>query len=358
MIIKKMSIPVNYLNSFPFLEKAKEYIEQQSLDPVDSLLSDPLLMEKLREIFIEAMQKRQESRIIGNSQENSLLIWGLLRMILMLLESPAFSSLVSRLIQKTFFRRLLEQDFSTLIFVSKLMGIPVDSCEPEHSINATFTLHFIKYLELSHKMKDKAYKLVNQHVNNGMVWITKRMLARLLSEVIRQDFIKIRNKKVNPDLKEALFDSGAFLVWFNQIRNMVENHESQQVPSVSLEKVHETCFPPCIINIIDRMQKGMNLFHVERLFFVNFCLNINMKVEIIMKYFKSQPDFKPEYTEKQILHAKKRGYAPHNCDYLESLHVCCKANNEFCSNPPYNFVNPKIFYLYQLREKEKTKNER
>jgi len=91
-------------------------------------------------------------------------------------------------------------------------------------------------------------------------------------------------------------------------------------------------FPPCVKEILSKIQEGQNIIHIERLFLVFFLHALNYPNDKIVDLFANLPDFDRKMTEYQVEFAKKKGYVPHSCATLKSFNLCKakKYDDELC----------------------------
>ena len=137
------------------------------------------------------------------------------------------------------------------------------------------------------------------------------------------------------------------------------------------EKVEES-FPPCVVDILMKVDEGQNITHIERLFLVFFLHSLEIPIEEIVNLFAKLPDFDRKKTEYQVEFAKKKGYSPHSCSTLKSYSLCMamKYKDKLCLEGYYsrkldsqkNIQHP-LFYVqfkqyrkYKPTEEVKTKN--
>ena len=95
--------------------------------------------------------------------------------------------------------------------------------------------------------------------------------------------------------------------------------------------------PPCIQNILKRLQEGENLRHEERFHLVAYLHRKGVPEEEIIELFSTVPDFDYRRTKYQVEHiCGKRGkmteYMPYSCRNLKDLGLCPSPNCPFDSS--------------------------
>ncbi len=184
------------------------------------------------------------------------------------------------------------------------------------------------------------WKLVNQYVKGGYIYLGKKEVSRLL-----QEFIKYRLLSSVSDLSNVKFEG--------KIGDIVDRlREEIPAQKVGVDKLYEPALkvvagrvveeahPPCIKNIIEGIRRNENLTHHQRFALAVYLINIGVDVEQIVDLFRYAPDFNERMTKYQVEHlaglrGSKRKYSMYNCDKMKSLGMCVAE----C-----NVKNPLIYY--------------
>ena len=197
----------------------------------------------------------------------------------------------------------------------------------EGAFGKDFCVGFSFYLKNSAHMHGSEWKLVNQIMDKGKVYLNNDKVVRLLQEEIRNrvdkrlDVSEIRN--LPPEITiiaEGLIKSAQEIM----------GQEIENIP----KEVVKTAFPPCIDAIYQAASKTHHLSQMERFTLTSFLLNIGMSTEKVSEIYKSFSDYNERLTRYQIEHiAGERGsgtrYIPPQCSILQT-HGVCKNRDDLC----------------------------
>lgn len=197
----------------------------------------------------------------------------------------------------------------------------------EGAFGKDFCVGFSFYLKNSAHMHGSEWKLVNQIMDKGKVYLNNDKVVRLLQEEIRNrvdkrlDVSEIRN--LPPEITiiaEGLIKSAQEIM----------GQEIENIP----KEVVKTAFPPCIDAIYQAASKTHHLSQMERFTLTSFLLNIGMSTEKVSEIYKSFSDYNERLTSHQIEHiAGERGsgtrYIPPQCSILQT-HGVCKNRDDLC----------------------------
>jgi DNA primase large subunit len=187
-------------------------------------------------------------------------------------------------------------------------------------------------------------------------------VRKRIKEIRNEDPTNIKN------LKTKLFEVPSFKNFFEKIKKEWEN--AKENIDYSFEFTYNSdvemteIFPPCIKEIVQKLQNGVNLSHTERLYLVFFLHALEYPLEKIIDLFSVLPDFDRDKTEYQVKFAKRKEYSPHSCSKLKSLNLCKaeKYKDELCLEGYYSKKKDKerkiqhpLFYIqikqYRLNRK-------
>ncbi len=218
-------------------------------------------------------------------------------------------------------------------------GIEAYYNRDEHDVR----VHVSSYLKAPSKLKDENWRLVNRKLYNGYVEISTNSFIRLVEEYLKERLEQKLN--VTDEIKELLEP------YLKDIIPVVEE-EKKRAGKVKFKKTDWECFPPCMSQILQDLQSGVNISHTARFAITSFLLNINLDVEQIISLFSRAPDFNEEMTRYQVEHiagAKGTEYACPACDTMKTYHNCYAHCNTY---------HPLSYYEYCMRRKEKSKQEK
>lgn len=231
----------------------------------------------------------------------------------------------------------------------------------EFGIDAAFhedevQLYFTDFLKYASSLKAIEWKLINQRMEHGQVFIEKNNFARLLQEAIKQHIQNSLPLKVPEEICTSCTPQ------LTEIREVLQekkgDYEGGEFGEVSIDQ-----FPPCIKYAISNVRGGFNLAHSMRFAMTSFMLAAGMSVEEIIDLFNVSPDFDEEKTRYQIEHiagSSGEKYTPPSCSTMQT-YGNCHGTDELCKriNHPLNYYRRKIWFMRKRNSdsgKEKAKD--
>jgi len=229
-----------------------------------------------------------------------------------------------------------------LLAVAKALGVDLEKDEKAGVVllvkrtarglvkrKLSYSVGFATYLKLAKRLSgDPAWKLTNQPLAGGRVYLDRRKAVRLLEEKVAQRVEELASKVAErADLSEAP-------AWLAElVRELAERsrasaarrpEEASEEPSGPLVR---QAFPPCILAILSRAEAGENLSHHERFALATFLLRLGAGEDEVLSVFAKLPDFKERVARYQVEHlAGKRGggkkYLPYGCAKMKTLGLC------------------------------------
>ncbi len=195
--------------------------------------------------------------------------------------------------------------------------------------NFEFAINFKDFLRNTERFQEKEWKLVNHPLLDGMVYLTKREVARLLQEEIRTHIERKLDVDVRPMLPESIIEQVEILK--EKYADMaVEKSEFSSLPkTVTIES-----FPPCVQRLYNTAKAGGHLSHIGRFTLTSFLLRAGMETEKVMELFRSSSDFNERLTRYQIEHiaggkGSRTEYLPPRCETLRT-HGVCPGSDDYC----------------------------
>jgi len=272
--------------------------------------------------------------------ELNIHVYLIIKILLYLLDDKSISNRIANLYSKVTYSELVKEDDAYLYDICKDLNldllyyqVPVKygiiiTKDQQEDLYSNFRIHYTDYLRLAVNLRDDFRKLINNPLSEGYVFIQKRNLSRLLQEFVREKFfLKDGDDKSSIEaLKKKLLKIKEFNELHERILANWELKKEDFEYSIEFKSVEgseiSTNFPPCIKEILSKIQEGQNLIHNERLFIVWFLIAVNYQVDTIINLFSSMPDFNREKTAYQVNYAKKKKYTPYKCSTLKSFNLC------------------------------------
>ena len=206
----------------------------------------------------------------------------------------------------------------------------------------SFLVHFAKFLESSTRGRlnhDSRWKLINRTLDNGLVQVSPRELARLLQEDVKNQIEKSAKQELGK-VPEQIQDD------IDELKADFLKRKPQFEEVIQVIKAQESDYPPCIVALMKRTSDGQHLSHVERFTLVTYLLRQGIGVDTIVKMFSNVSDFKEDKTRYQVEHLSgvrmgKEPYMPYNCSSLQTHNVCSGATDPICRT----IRNPLSYHL-------------
>ncbi len=357
-----LEIERDLIYRYPWLPSLEMYYpEFENLNPIEfisSIFSKNLGEEIYRRVLsiIENAFANNEAVEYYKTDEINVYLYLILKIMLYSLDDKVISNRVANLYSKINYDLLFNENDYNLYSICQDLNINLQyNSEPwVFKKNATksqvemvtthFRIHFLDYLDLAIHLKDNTRKLVNNALSEGFVYIREKQLARLLQEHVRQKILgqAKRNGENLQNFKDKAFNVEGFKELFNEISNRWElrKEDSNFISEIKFDKDLNLfhLFPPCIREILKKMEEGQNLIHTERLYLVFFLNAFEYPEDFLLDLFSKSPDFDREIALYQIQFAKKKKYTPHSCATLKSFNLCMATQykDEICLDGYYS----------------------
>jgi DNA primase large subunit len=191
-----------------------------------------------------------------------------------------------------------------------------------------FRMGFSIYLKNSAHMHGSEWKLVNQIMDEGVVYLNRDKSIRLLQEEIKRRVEKRLDVSEIKNLPEEITAIAEELI---KLAQEIMGQEIEEMPKV----VIQAAFPPCINALYADAAQSHHLSHIGRFTLTSFLVNIGMTPEGLNDMYKTFSDYNERLTRYQIEHiAGERGsgtkYTCPQCSVLQT-HGVCKNRDGLCS---------------------------
>lgn len=389
-----MEIRKDLVNRYPWLPSLKKYYSEfESLNPVE-FISDIFSKKNGEEIYQRVLQivenafNNNETIPNYKTDELNVYLYLILKIILYSLNDKVISNRVANLYSKINYDFLLNENESNLYNICDDLKLNFQyKTDPwiykknttKHQVEVVsthFRIYFADYLDLAVHLRDSNRKLVNNALSDGYVYLREKGLARLLQEHVRYKLL-LQDERDEPNLnifKNELLKIDEFKDLYNEITNRWElkKEDLNYFSEIKFDKNVDlfNYFPPCIKELLKKMEEGQNLIHIERLYLVFFLNSFEYPEDFLLKLFSKSPDFDSEKALYQIQFAKKKKYTPHSCSTLKSLNLCLASQykDKLCLEGYYSKTHQEqrkirhpLFYVqlkqYRLYKKDKSREE-
>ena len=299
---------------YPFLAEAGQYLQDKGFT-LEQFATDPdlqIIVDKAYERIEAATNGKIYNPKFDNSDTFSFLI------AIVLLKLSGMNTLINRLSLAEARRaeKFLEKDLGNPNKTSEELAIKIIRDIFSVSVkksNNHFVIPIPDYLRHAVNFHELEWKLVNRHVENGMVFLSPHETVRLIRRELG-GYIRSRIKAANtPSLYKGFED---------KVNRLVDLAKKFTVSiTVSTE------YPPCIKHAIDVLEGGENLSHSGRFMLATFLLGRGQSIDDIAPLFKNAPDYNEKVTRYQINQiAGETGsntkYSCPSCEKIKSNDLC------------------------------------
>jgi len=344
--------PISFINKFPFTKEAKDYVRIMEITP-DNLLGDKYLVNECLS-FIKKLASDGHSSVINFEFHNidNWKCYALINYFLYCIGEPILWSRFAEIMRQNIEKELGDKDLGNIIRIAKnTFQWEIEKIKPLiiRKLSFDWRLKWYNYINVASTIMDESWKLVNNYIDNGWVFLSTPKIRRLIAQKVRNDVFN-KSKEIP---KSIPADVASMISEIKSIVKEVKDKYEKSNIFITSERRKEA-YPPCINHLLNKIKSGMNLAHYERLILVFFLLNIGFTVDEVLKIFKLQPDFNEEKTKYYIKHAAgniggRTRYKPYNCIKIQSFEGICKKNDDpkkWCTSldPKKQIKNPIVYY--------------
>ena len=315
---------------YPFLEEAGKYLRDKGFT-LEQFATDPDL-----QIIVDKAYERIESaangKIYNTKFDDSDTFSFLIAIILLKLSGMntlinRFSLAEARRAEKFLEKDLVDNSNKTSEELAIKIIRDIFSVSVKKSKNH-FVIPIPDYLRHAVNFHELEWKLVNRHVDNGMVFLSPHETVRLIRRELG-GYIRSRISAANTPLLYKGFE--------DRVNRLVDLAKKFTVSiTVSTE------YPPCIKHAIDVLESGENLSHSGRFMLATFLLGRGQSIDEIAPLFKNAPDYNEKVTRYQInqIAGETGSNTKYSCPSCEKL-----KSNDLCFIIPEcgNIINPMQF---------------
>lgn len=331
---------------YPFLSAVKEYVKEEA-PPMKELLEEDgwgPVRRRGKERVIEALEDGQvkiKSMRDEIDQENELFSYLISRMLVSSIEDDFLIRRYSMGEVERMVRELArEEDDEKLLSIAEELDIRADK-EGEN-----FAVFFAHFLENTERLRAPKWKLVNQDLREGEVYLERKEFIRLMKEKVFSSLYEDLPGPVS-DLILEKFDRQ-----IEEIKEVLEDTRTE-IKDLDLGKVEDDLFPPCIKNLLASQREGRNLSHEARFALTAFLRKVGLSEDEIISYFQEAPDFDREMASYQIEHIigdiSGTEYSPPGCALMKTNGICIDPDS-LCEQEWMN--HPLTYYSFKKRKEE------
>ncbi len=298
---------------YPFTEKAKEILKDFNLNKI----GDEFIKEAERRI--ESALKNTDNpekhlRMIRNAWKDTLIREIVSYPLTKIVAAQTNDRYIKQKIGKNEAEKT--KHYLKLEKSSTIEEIAEETLEIEKTENENKPYKIPIHRYLNKKPRGKKYKLINQEIEKGHIYLNQEQLIELISSHV---YHSIKNQEKPKELPEKIKELAEEIKKYRKTRYTTE-------PS-DYGKTEIKAFPPCMKKIYDELSTGEDVGHQPRFVLATFMVNIGMSVDEMIKPFKGQPNFKEGKTRYHLEHAsgKKGGgtrYKCPSCSKIKTYGLC------------------------------------
>ncbi len=325
-----VSLGQDEIAKYPFLAEAGQYLRDKGFT-LEQFATDSDLQIIVDKAY-ERIEAATNGKVYNTKFDNSDTFSFLIAIILLKLSGKntlinRFSLAEARRAEKFLEKDLVDNSNKTSEELAIKIIRDVFSVSVKKN-NNHFVIPITDYLRHAVNFHELEWKLVNRHIESGMVFLSPHETVRLIRRELSR-YIGSRIKNANtPSLHKGFEDK--------------VNKLSVLTKKFAVSTVVSTEHPPCIKHAIEALNNGENLSHSGRFMLATFLLGRGQTIDEIAPLFKNAPDYDEKVTRYQI--KQVAGETGSNIKY--SCPSCEKIkSNDLCYATPDcdNIINPMQF---------------
>ncbi|MFA7397457.1 MAG: DNA primase large subunit PriL [Candidatus Bathyarchaeia archaeon] len=317
-------ITIDDYAKYPFLKQASSQIQELDLT-IHSIVEDHFVLKRAKSRIESAILDLSIGEVTKDNK-NEISAFATSLILAIATKKPWIKKRYALATAKTAYRHLLGPETSK----AKILTIAKDfdwNINEGKEAYKDFKIGFQYYLKNAGHMHKSEWKLVNQIIDKGYIYLNKDRIARLLQEEIKS---RVEKRLDIPELKNLPEDINIIANELSVLAQEIMGQETEEMPKV----VVQAAFPPCINALYAEAAGAHHLSHIGRFTLTSFLLNIGMTPEDVNEMYKTFSDYNERLTRYQIEHiAGERGsatkYTPPQCSVLQT-HGVCKNRDEQC----------------------------
>lgn len=324
--------PKSFINRFPFTKEAKDYVRIMEITP-DALMENEELLERAFDSIKKLLKKKYiVQEILDLKRADNWKQYALIGYFLNLIGEPILWSRFAEIMRNEIESNLdAKKSGGDLLRIAKnTFNWTLKKTKDKTILGQLYSwkIKWHDFISVSSQIMDENWKLINNNIENGWVFLKSTQTKRLLAEKVRKTITekaKLPPTRIPEEIEDRI----------KEIKGSIKDiKDSFQQSSISITSEERSeAYPPCINNIINKTKNGINLSHFERLVLVFFLINIDFTVDEVLNIFKLQPDFNEERAKYYIEHAAgkvggRTRYKSYNCVKIQSFQGICKKEED------------------------------
>lgn len=322
---------------YPFLKQASSQIQTLDLT-IQSIVEDRFVLERAQQRVKAAILDLTTGEM-ARDKRNEISSFAASLILVIATKKPWIKKRYALAVAKTAYHNLVSEPPNKLLTIARDFDWDISDGKEAYK---DYKLHFTHYLKNAAHMHKAEWKLVNQIIEKGYVYLNRDKVARLLQEEIRA---RVEKRLDIAELKNLPEDINLIANKLNLLAQEIIGQEAEEMP----KEVTQSAFPPCIVDLIAEASQAHHLSHIGRFTLTSFLINIGMTPEAVNEFYKTFSDYNERLTRYQIEHiAGERGsatkYTAPQCSVLQT-HGVCKNRDDLCRR----IYHPIKYYLLKQK---------
>ncbi len=306
---------------YPFLKQASKQIEELQFR-IETLSSEKPIFERAQNRVEKAIFEVNTGKAIRDKR-SEISSFAAALILVIATKNSWIKKRYALSVAKTAHPQMLGENKGKILAIAQDFDWDIG----EGAFGKDFRIGFGFYLKNAAHMHDSEWKLINQIMDNGCVYLNKDKIVRLLQEEVKN---RIEKRLDVPEIRNLPPEITAIAEGLVKSAQEIMGQEIEDMPKV----VVQTAFPPCINAIYEAALSTHHLSQIERFTLTSFLLNIGMSSDKVSELYKSFSDYNERLTRYQIEHiAGERGsgtrYIPPQCSVLQT-HGLCRGRDVLC----------------------------
>ena len=321
---------------YPFLESAREAVREAEVDLASVVATEQRVVDRA----LARVEYAIEEGTVGEPHRRTrveLLSYPLARVLVSLVDEHVLTHKYVRAEAATAHERFGRDLTATDdLKSSRRERLTLDALLAEFALSTTvrettegYLVDVGTYLDLAADQWGDEWRLVNRELRAGEVPLIERDLLVLVRQAVKQRVEEGLPLSVPDEIASALESEQA------HIRELLADLELTR----DIDTVVPDLFPPCMMYLLDQVQKGQHLGHHSRFAIASFLTSIGMSTDEIVELFQVNPGFGEEATRYQVNHIRgstsPTQYSPPACATMQSYGDCVNMDDrcETISHP-------------------------
>lgn len=329
--------------NYPFSSEAKSLAKEKaySLESIPGEVietAEKLLTETVKGKEYPSLQNTRHSQVL----ESHALAFTVSKILLALINEPSTAKRFAESYSVSLLKSFEREEFEELELLAQDLGIRLYWEEPPYAAS----MKVLDYIGVDFSRESQ--EIVNQHVKNGRVFLSREELTQFLSRkayTLFYDSIQEMQEQVKDipnNLKKAA----------KELKKELDKALTQFKGLSSFKGRNLNAFPPCITILYSSLSQGKQLSHLGNFALATFLASLKYSEQEMLALYKKSPNYNEAIASYQIKRIIGSGpepaYAAPSCEKMKEYGLC--SNKDYLCEK----VNHPLSY-YKIRAAAKAK---